>query len=161
MKRLWCVVFGFILPIIMVACGVTSTRKDIELMGAGDRIHDTFTFANIGVELEEKEDNVYVISGSVEKIDSEKIKEEFEIDDDVNNVVVIKLSANGKPVVKEKVSIKISGVRYYDAEHMNGSDYTFVVLEAVKNRTVSVVVSWDGEDECSYVIQYAEDLILK
>lgn len=161
MKKLWCIIFGFLLPVIMVACGTNNTKKDIELMGAGDRIHDTFTFANIGVELKEKENNVYEISGSVEKIDNEKIKEEFEIDADVNNVIAIKLSANGKPVIKEKMSVKINGVRYYDAEHMNGSDYTFIVLEAVKNKTASIVVSWNGEDENSYVLQYSENLILK
>ena len=161
MKKMWCIIFGFILPMIMVACGVNNTRKDIELMGAGDRIHDTFTFANIGVELKEKENNIYEISGSVEKINNEKIKEEFEIDEDVNNVIAIKLSANGKSVDKDKVSIKIDGVRFYDADHMNGSDYTFIVLEAVKNKTVSIVVSWNGEDENSYIIQYSENLILK
>ena len=161
MKKLWCILFGFLLPVIMVACGTNNTKKDIELMGAGDRIHDTFTFANIGVELKEKENNVYEISGSVEKIDNEKIKEEFEIDADVNNVIAIKLSANGQPVIKEKMSVKINGVRYYDDEHMNGSDYTFIVLEAAKNKTASIVVSWNGEDENSYALQYSENLILK
>ena len=101
MKKIWFMFFGLILPIILVSCGTNNTRKDIELMGAGDRIHDTFTFANLGVEIKETEKNVYEISGSVEKLDNEKIKQEFEIDEDINHIVAIKLSANGKDVEKE------------------------------------------------------------
>lgn len=161
MKKLYFIFFGLILPIVLVSCGMNNTKKDIELMGAGDRIHDTFTFANLGVEIKEKETNVYEILGSVEKLEDKKIKEEFEIDEEVNNVVAIKISANGKEVNKEKVSVKIDGVRNYDAEHFNGTDYTFVILEAVKGKQVSIVVSWNGEDEVSYVLQFSNNLILK
>ena len=161
MKKIWFMFFGLILPIILVSCGMNNTRKDIELMGAGDRIHDTFTFANLGVEIKETEKNVYEISGSVEKLDNEKIKQEFEIDEDVNHIVAIKLSANGKDVEKEKVSIKIDGVNNYDAEHFNGTDYTFVLLEAVKSGQVSIVVSWNGEEENNYIVKFSDDLILK
>lgn len=161
MKKLYFLFFGLILPIVLVSCGMNNTKKDIELMGAGDRIHDTFTFANLGVEIKEKETNVYEILGSVEKLEDKKIKEEFEIDEEVNNVVAIKISANGKEVNKEKVSVKIDGVRNYDAEHFNGTDYTFVILEAVKGKQVSIVVSWNGEDEVSYVLQFSNNLILK
>ena len=161
MKKLYFLFFGLILPIVLVSCGMNNTKKDIELMGAGDRIHDTFTFANLGVEIKEKETNVYEILGSVEKLEDKKIKEEFEIDEEVNNVVAIKISANGKEVNKEKVSVKIDGVRNYDAEHFNGTDYTFVILEAVKGKQVSIVVSWNGEDEVSYVLQFSNNLTLK
>ena len=161
MKRIWFLFFGLILPIVLISCGVNNTKKDIELMGAGDRIHDTFTFANLGVQIKEKETNVYEISGSVEKLDNAKIKEEFEIDEDVSHVVAIKLSANGKDVDKEKVSVKINGVRNYDAEHFNGTDYTFIILEAVKGEQISIVVSWNGEDENNYILKFSDDLILK
>ena len=159
---------GKLLPCLLViaififaGCSKNEKTSAIELMGAGDRIHDTFTFANLGVEIKEKETNVYEILGSVEKLEDKKIKEEFEIDEEVNNVVAIKISANGKEVNKEKVSVKIDGVRNYDAEHFNGTDYTFVILEAVKGKQVSIVVSWNGEDEVSYVLQFSNNLILK
>ncbi len=161
MKKIWFLFFGLFLPIVLVSCGNMNTRKDIELMGAGDRIHDTFTFANLGVSIREKETNVYEISGSVEKLEDEKIKKEFEIDESVSNVVAIKLLANGKDVVKEKVSIKVDGVRNYDAEHFNGKDHTFIILEAVKGGQVSIVVSWNGEEENNYIIKFSEDLVLK
>ena len=161
MKKIWCLIFGFIIPVIMVACGQMKTKKDIEVMGAGDRIHDTFTFANLGVEIKEKDENTYEIIGSVERLEDEKIKQEFEIDEDVNHVVAIKLSANGKDVDKEKFYIKVNGVRCFDAEHMNGLDYTFIILEAQKDKTVSVVVSWNGEDENSFVLLFDKDLTLK
>ena len=161
MKKFGLIIFCLLLPLMIVACGDMNTKKDIELMGAGDRIHDTFTFANVGVNLEETDENVFKISGSIERLESSAIKEEFEIDSDINNVVVIKLSANGKDVDKDKVNIKIDGVRSYDAEHLNGSDYTFVILEAVKSQTVSIKVSWNGVDENTYVIVFDENLILK
>ena len=146
---------------VLVACTKVEEKKDLELMGAGDRIHDTYTFANTGVMLEEKEENVYRIYGEVEKIENQKVKEEFEIDDEVTHVVAIKLSANGKEVKEDKVNIKIDGVRSYDAEHLNGSDYTFIILEAVKGKNVSLTVSWDGVQENSYVIVFDENLSLK
>ena len=161
MKKLVLFFLCFIIPVILISCGKKIEEKDIELMGAGDRIHDSFTFANLGVEIKETEEDVYQISGSVEKIENDNIKNEFKIDSEINNVVVIKLSANGEDVDKEKYYVKVDGVRFFDAEHMNGSDYTFVILEAVKGKTVSVIVSWNGVDENSYVLKFDEDLILK
>lgn len=160
MKKLCVFLCVVLFALVIVACSKMS-GYDIELMGAGDRIHDSFTFANTGVSIAENEKNVYMISGSVEKLTDEKVKDEFDIDDDISHVVAIKLSANGKEVDKEKLSIKVDGVRSYDAEHLNGSDYTFIILEAVKGGTVSVVVSWDGTQENSYVIRFDENLILK
>ena len=145
----------------VVACSKVEEKCDIELMGAGDRIHDTYTFANTGVKIEEKEDGVYRIYGEVDKLENEQVKEEFNIDSEINHVVAIKLSANGEDVVKDKVSIKIDGVRSFDAEHLNGSDYTFIILEAVQNKSVSINVSWDGESEKNYIIHFDENLVLK
>ena len=130
-------------------------------MGAGDRIHDSFTFANVGVDIKEIETNVFEISGSVEKITDKKIKEEFEIDEDINHVVAIKLQSNGKVVDKEKVKIKVDGVRVYDAEHFNSSDHTFIILEAVNSGVVSINVSWNGVDYYDYIVKFSNDIVLK
>lgn len=160
--RNFCVVLCCILfSLVIASCSKMSKGKDIELMGAGDRIHDSYTFANTCVEIVEMEDNVYEIRGSVEGLTDESVKKEFDIDSDISHVVAIKLSANGKEINKEKLNIKVDGVRAYDAEHLNGSDYTFIILEAVKNKTVSIVVSWNGEDENSYVIKFDKNLIVK
>lgn len=160
--RNFCVVLCCILfSLVIASCSKMNKVKDIELMGAGDRIHDSYTFANTGVEIVEMKDNVYEIRGSVESLTDENVKKEFDIDSDISHVVAIKLSANGKEIDKEKLCIKVDGVRAYDAEHLNGSDYTFIILEAVKNKTISIAVSWNGEDENSYVIKFDDNLILK
>ena len=65
---------------IFVGCGNGKCCSAIELMGAGDRIHDSYTFANVGVKISSDKNNVYTISGSVEKIDNETVKKEFKID---------------------------------------------------------------------------------
>ncbi len=161
MKKLFLFVLCFLIPVIVVACDKKVEKRDIELMGAGDRIHDSFTFANLGVVLKEVEDNVFDVSGSVEKLVDENVKKEFDIDDEVTHVVSIKISANGKDVNEDKVTIKVDGVRSYDAEHLNGRDYTFVILEAQKNKNVSIEVSWNGEDKNTYVIRFNENLELK
>ena len=161
MKKIFNVLLLITMLFIVTSCSKIEPKKDIELMGAGDRIHDTYTFDNQNVNIEEKEEKVYRISGEVDKLDNSEVKEEFDIDLDISHVVAIKLSANGKKVDKDKVSIKIDGVRAYDAEHLNGSDYTFIILEAVKNKSVSIAVSWDGESENNYVIHFDENLILK
>ncbi len=161
MKKILLLVFGLILPVIMVACGGVNSKKDIELMGAGDRIHDSFTFANLGVEIKEEKKDVYTISGSVERLEDANVKQEFKIDEDVYNVVAVKLSSNGKEVDKDKLTIKVDGARNYDAEHFNGSDHTFIILEAVKGKSVSITVSWNGVDNYNYVIMFDENLILK
>jgi hypothetical protein len=36
-----------------------------------------------------------------------------------------------------------------------------VILEAVKSGQVSIVVSWNGEEENSYIVKFSDDLILK
>lgn len=161
MKRIFILMLSLFLSAVFISCSNAGKKKAIELMGAGDRIHDTFTFANVGVKLEETEDNVYRIYGSVEKLTDSEVKKEFKIDDDIENVVAIKLSANGEKVDKTKLSIKVDGIRSYDAEHLNGSDYTFIILEAVKGKTVSITVSWNGEEEKGYVINFDENLTLK
>lgn len=161
MKKILLFVLCFVIPVIVIACGENGKRKDIELMGAGDRIHDSFTFANIGVELKEDEENLYKISGSVEKLEDEAIKKEFEIDEDVNHVVVIKLLANGKELKENNVTVKVDGVRSYDAEHLNGRDFTFVILEAQKDKKVSIEVSWNGVDKSTYIISFDKNLNLK
>ena len=161
MKKIFSIALSILCLITIVGCSQKNSKKDIELMGAGDRIHDTYTFANNGVKIEEKEENVYRIFGSVDKMEDVAVKDEFEIDADVSHVVAVKLSANGRNVVREKVSIKIDGIRSFDAEHLNGSDYTFIILEAVKNKSVAITVSWDGENEINYVLMFDENLTLK
>lgn len=161
MKKIFSLLCALSVLVTVVSCSKIDEKKDIELMGAGDRIHDTYTFANTDVKLKEKEEGVYRIYGEVDKLDNVEVKEEFNIDPEIAHVVAIKLSANGKTVVKDKVSIKIDGVRSYDAEHLNGSDYTFIILEAVKNKSVSISVAWDGEEENNYVIHFDENLVLK
>ena len=162
MKKIGRVFLYLLIPLLFfVSCGEKETTKAIELMGAGDRIHDSFTFANLGVEIKEVSADEYKIFGSVEKLEDDLIKREFEIDEDVNHVVVIKISANGKEVDKEKFSIKIDGVRSYDSDHLNGTDHTFAILEAVKNQSVLIEVSWNGQDKNNYIIKFDENLILK
>lgn len=161
MKKFFTVFACLVLSIILISCAQMEFKKEIELMGAGDRIHDSFTFANTGVEIEEVQDKVYKISGSVEKLEDENVKKEFDIADDVSHVVAIKLSANGRAVDKEKVEIDVNGVRNYDAEHLNGSDYTFIILEVIKSGSVSLSVKWDGGEEINYVIVFDDNLLLK
>lgn len=160
MKKKLIGIFLFVLVVATVSCS-SMKKNDIELMGAGDRIHDSYTFANTGVELGYDGNDIYTISGSVEKLADEKVKEEFSIAGDVDYVVAIKLSANGKEVVKDKVTISVNGVRSYDAEHLNGSDYTFILLEVNVGSSVSINVSWNGEDTKDYVLKFSDNLILK
>lgn len=161
MKKIVSIIFSIVVLFVFISCSNMSTKKPIELMGAGDRIHDTYTFANTGVKIEEKENNIYRIYGSVEKLDDDDVKKEFKIDDDVNNVVAIKLSAMDNKIDKKKLYVKVDGVRSYDAEHLNGSNYTFIILEAQKGKTVSISVSWNGEKEINYVISFDDNLTLK
>ena len=160
MKKNLCGLFCLIMLVFGVACS-NNTTKAIELMGAGDRIHDTYTFANVGVKLESKGDNLYEVSGSVDAVDDENVKAEFKIDEDVSHVIAIKLTAIESEVVKDKVKVYVDGSRAYDAEHLNGSDYTFIILEAVPGSSVSIKVLWDGENELTYNINFSEKLILK
>lgn len=149
------------LMVVLVSCGTVQV-KPIELMGAGDRIHDTFTFANNGVELKEESENIYRVSGSINKLVDEKIKKEFNVADSVNYVIAIKLSAVDSSVMKDEVEINIDGSESYDSEHLNGSDYTFIILEAVPEKTVNISVKWNKNDtQKNYVIQFDRDLILK
>ena len=149
------------LMVVLVSCGTVQV-KPIELMGAGDRIHDTFTFANNGVELKEESENIYRVSGSINKLVDEKIKKEFNVADSVNYVIAIKLSAVDSSVMKDEVEINIDGSESYDSEHLNGTDYTFIILEAVPEKTVNISVKWNKNDtQKNYVIQFDRDLILK
>ncbi len=147
---------------IFVGCGNGKCCSAIELMGAGDRIHDSYTFANVGVKISSDKNNVYTISGSVEKIDNETVKKEFKIDNDVTHVVAIKLTAIKTKVVKDEVQISVNGSRAYDAEHLNGSDYTFIILEAVPDNTSTISVKWNKDaEELNYVVYFSADLNLK
>ena len=156
-----CFIFMFSL-IILVGCGSGQSAKAIELMGAGDRIHDSFTFANIGVKIKDDGKNTYTIYGSVEKLENAAVKKEFSIADDVNYVVAIKLTAIDSKVNKDEVEISTDGNRAYDAEHLNGSDYTFIILEAVPNKTTTISVRWNKDaEELVYVIYFDKNLELK
>lgn len=160
-------IFAIVLSVVClsVAIGITACEgkcKDIELMGAGDRIHDSFTFANIGVELTDKGDNNYEISGSVEYLSDANVKQEFLIADDINHVVAIKLSnCSSTSVDSSEVEISVNGNRNYDAEHLNGSNYTFIILEAKPNSTTTISVKWNKDAQAKeYSIFMSQDLKL-
>ena len=160
MKKILCLFFCLPL-LLLVSCG-NAAASSVELMGAGDRIHDTFTFANTGVKLDKKSENSYEISGSVEKLESAEIKSEFSIDSDVTHVVAIKLTAINQKVDKNNVNITINGIRAYDAEHLNGSDYTFIILEVIPESTVTINAKWNSTDtEKVYTIYFSGDITLK
>ena len=161
MKKIINLCFVTILCMILVSCG-GQCCKAIELMGAGDRIHDTYTFANTGVKIQQIDDTTFNISGSVEKLSDENIKNEFEIASDINHIVAIKLTAIDSKVDKNNVEITVDGIRAYDAQHLNGSDYTFILLEAGKGLTTTIKVKWNASDpEKVYTVKFSEDLILK
>lgn len=161
MKKILSLFLIFICIGVFVGCN-GSCCKAIELMGAGDRIHDTYTFANIGVKISDDGNNTYNISGSVEKLENESVKKEFGIANDVDHVVAIKLTAINSNVNKDEVQISTNGNRTYDAEHLNGSDYTFIILEAVPGKTVTITVKWNAQDEEKvYVVNFDQNLTLK
>lgn len=161
MKKIFNLILILCFAVVLVSCG-TSKLKAIELMGAGDRIHDTFTFANNRVELKEESENVYRISGSVDKLVDEKIKSEFNISENITHVVAIKLTATDSNVVEDEVEIEINGSESYDAEHLNGTDYTFVILEAKPGVVVNVSVKWNKNDtQKNYIINFDQNLNLK
>ena len=160
MKRFILAFLFCVMSFNFISCGCNGC-KAIELMGAGDRIHDSYTFANTGVEIKEMEENYYEISGSVEKLTNQAVKNEFKIDEDIEHIVAIKLTAINSKVDKNNVSINVNGNRNYDAEHLNGSDYTFILLEAVKGSTVSISVKWNNDDSIkTYTIKFSDDLTL-
>lgn len=162
MKKILSLVFICFFSVMFIACGSGKCCEAIELMGAGDRIHDTFTFANTGVKIKSDDKKTFIISGSVDKIENNEIKKEFEIEEDVTHVVAIKLTAVDEKVVKNEVRISVNGNRAYDAEHLNGSDYTFIILEATKGGTATISVKWNKDaEEKIYVVSFAEDLELK
>lgn len=162
MKKVFSLFFICLFCMTLVACGKGKCCEAVELMGAGDRIHDTFTFANTGVKIKTDDDKKFTIYGSVEKLMDENVKKEFDIDEDVTHVVAIKLTAIQDEVDKDKVKISVNGDRAYDAEHLNGSDYTFIILEAAKDRTVTITVKWnENADEKTYVIYFDEEIELK
>lgn len=150
-----------LMMVVCVGCGEKSATA-IELMGAGDRIHDTYTFANNGVGIKDEGKNVYSITGSVEKLTDEKVRNEFKIAEDISHIVAIKLTAIDEDVVKDEVVIYTNGNEAYDAEHLNGSDYTFVLLEVVPGGSTSISVKWNKDaKEINYVINFSEDIKLK
>ena len=160
MKKIILSVLIILVSFNFISCGCKGCSA-IELMGAGDRIHDTYTFANKGVTIKETDNNVYEIAGSVEKLTSEAVKTEFKIDADITHIIAIKLTAIDTKVDSDKVVINVNGSRNYDAEHLNGSDYTFIIIEAVKGSTVSISVKWNEEDEIkTYLLKFSNDLVL-
>ena len=162
MKKLLCFTLAVLSVFMLVSCGKGKCCDAIELMGAGDRIHDSYTFANTGVEIQNEGKNVYTISGSVEKLSDSAVKEEFGIDESVTHVVAIKLSAIDAEVKKDEVEIYVDGAENFDAEHLNGSDFTFIIIEAVPSNSVSISVKWNkNADKQTYVVNFASDLELK
>ena len=75
--------------------------------------------------------------------------------------MAIKLTAVDSTVVEEKVKVYVDGSRAYDAEHLNGSNYTFIILEAKPGSLATVNVLWDGENEKVYTVKFNENLTLK
>jgi hypothetical protein len=162
MKKLLSLFFACLACVLFVGCGSGKCCSAIELMGAGDRIHDTYTFANSGVKIKDDGKNTYTIYGSVDKIYNDAVKKEFDIADDVTHVVALKLSAINSEVKKDEVEISTNGNRAYDAEHLNGSDYTFIIFEAVPNKTTTITVKWNKDaEELVYVIYFDSELTLK
>ena len=161
-------IFMFALVAVLFAGGIALAScgkkecKEVQLMGAGDRIHDSYTFANTGVVLTKTAENQFEISGRVKYLADARVKEEFDIDADVNHVVALKIcNCSGNETKKDEVQITIDGVRNYDAEHLNGDDYTFVILEAVPGNLTTIKVKWNSTmQEITYKIKMADDLIL-
>ena len=162
MKRILCFALAVLSVFMFVSCGKGKCCDAIELMGAGDRIHDSYTFANTGVEIKNEGKNVYTISGNVDKLTDNAVKEEFGIDENVTHVVAIKLTAIDADVKKDEVEIYVDGAENFDAEHLNGSDFTFIIIEAVPANSVSISVKWNKDaDKLTYVVNFASDLVLK
>ena len=155
------VMFMILLALFSFVSCAPGTAQAIELMGAVDRIHDSYTFANIGVKIKKTAEEVYTIYGSVERFENARAKQEFSIDEDVTHIVAIKLTAVDCDVSQNEVEIMINGVRSYDAEHLNGSDYTFIIFEAVPGSSVTINVKWCSNNQKNYVVKFDESLILK
>ena len=165
-KSLFFVVLGCMMiaaSIAIVACTDQNVCKEIQLMGAGERIHDSYTFANVGVTLNKTAENTFIIGGSVDKLTNAKVREEFNIADDVTHVVAIKLSnCSGNITDSEYVEIMVDGVRNYDAEHLNGTDYTYIILEAIPGESTNISVKWNSDmQKIDYTITFDENLQLK
>ncbi len=163
-KNIFMIVLGF--AVLGAAIGLAACKdkcKDIELMGAGDRIHDSYTFANTGVGLTDMGNNKFEITGSIEYLSDSAVKTEFKIPEDVSHVVAIKLTnCSGVNIVKEEVKVEVNGTRNYDAEHLNGSNYTFIILEAKVGATTTISVKWNKDAEpMVYTIKMSDNLVLK
>ena len=162
MKRFCNIMLACFFILFFSGCGSGVSDKAIELMGAGDRIHDSYTFANVGVSIKDDGKNVYTISGSVDKLLDENVRKEFNIEDKVTHIVAIKLTAVGEEVDKDNVEIYTNGSESYDSEHLNGSDYTFILLEVVPNNSTTISVKWNKNAEVlNYIINFSEDIVLK
>lgn len=161
-KRMFSVFLIAVISVVCCACCDGCTVKAIELMGAGDRIHDSYTFANVGTKIKDDGENKYTIYGSVDKLSDENVKTEFKIASDINYIVAIKLTSINTEVVKDEVEIYIDGARNYDAEHLNGSTYTFILLEAKADATATISVKWNSKAETlNYTIYFDSQLELK
>lgn len=161
MRNFLCLCLSVLSMFMFVSCGRGKCCSAIELMGAGDKIHDSYTFANTGVKIKE-DGNTYNIYGSVEKLTDEKVKTEFGIKESVSHVVAVKLSAIKSEVKKDEVEIYVNGAENYDAEHLNGSDFTYIIIEAVPSNTVSISVKWNKDmTKLTYILNFDSDLVLK
>jgi len=160
-KKICLVLVLMITMVSFIGCD-SSTIKPIELMGAGDRIHDSYTFANVGTNIKDNGNNEFTIYGSVDKLTNEAAKNEFNIASDITHIVAIKLMAINESVSKNEVEVYIDGSRNYDAEHLNGMNYTFILLEAKPDSLVSISVKWNKDAETvTYKIYFDKDLKLK
>jgi len=160
-KKILCSLIVFSIIVALAACS-NNSKTAIELMGAGDKIHDSYTFANIGTKIKYEGDNVYKIYGSVDKLTDVNVKSEFEIEEKVEYVVAIKLSAVDESVVKDEVEIYVDGAENYDAEHLNGASFTYIILEAKQGVSVNISVKWNKDaDTKEYVVKFDENLQLK
>ena len=120
--------FALIIVLVSTLVGCNEgCGKAIQLMGAGEKIHDSYTFANVGTKIKDDGKTTFTIYGSVERLDNQIVKEEFDIAEDVMHIVAIKLCAKDEEVEKNVVEIYVDGVRNYDAEHLNGSSYTYIL----------------------------------
>ena len=161
MKKICLIMLSIFCIISIIACSKENSLA-VELMGAGDKIHDTYTFANIGTKLRYDGNNSYTIYGSVESLNNEKVKTEFEINENISHVVAIKLSAVETKVEKNDVEVFVDGVENFDAEHLNGSSFTYILLVAKQGAEVEISVKWNKNVESkTYKIKFDNNLELK
>ena len=77
-------------------------------------------------------------------------------------MVAIKLSAVETKVEKNDVEVFVDGVENFDAEHLNGSSFTYILLEAKQGAEVEISVKWNKNVESKiYKIKFDNNLELK